>query len=88
MTAQGLPCSIAGIAKAYEDFLDLLICDLRDAPAADALRRNGLKVECAQTIMRSSDDKAGLARVALANSMPSIISDQVSTESSANSSSD
>src|SRR6202048_3378879 len=34
MTAQRLPCSIAGIAKAYEDFLDLLICDTRDAHAA------------------------------------------------------
>jgi len=34
MTAQGLPCSIAGVAKAYEDFLDLLVCDTRDARAA------------------------------------------------------
>jgi LPPG:FO 2-phospho-L-lactate transferase len=88
MAAQGLQCSIAGVARAYEDFLDLLICDLRDAPAADTLRRNGLKVECAQTIMRSSDDKAAVARVALSHSMPGIMSDQVSTESSASSSSD
>jgi LPPG:FO 2-phospho-L-lactate transferase len=27
-----------GVAKAYEDFLDLLICDTRDARAAEALR--------------------------------------------------
>ena len=53
MAAQGLPCSIAGVAQAYEDFLDILICDTRDARAAEALRRNGLRVQCTQTIMRS-----------------------------------
>ena len=31
MQAQGLPCSIAGVAKAYEEFLDVLVCDVRDA---------------------------------------------------------
>jgi len=66
MQAQGLPCSIAGVARAYEDFLDVLICDTRDARAADLLRQNGLRVECTQTIMRSDDDKAALAREVLA----------------------
>jgi len=66
MAAQGLPCTIAGVAKAYEDFLDILICDTRDARAADALRRAGLRVQCTQTIMRSPEDKAALAREALA----------------------
>jgi len=66
MQAQGLPCSIAGVAHAYEDFLDVLICDSRDARAADLLRQNGLRVECTQTIMRSDDDKAALAREVLA----------------------
>jgi LPPG:FO 2-phospho-L-lactate transferase len=65
MTAQGLPCSIAGVVKAYEEFLDILICDTRDARAADALRRGGLRVQCAQTIMRSAEDKAALAREVL-----------------------
>lgn len=65
MAAQGLPCSIAGVAKAYEDFLDILICDTRDARAAEALRRGGLRVQCAQTIMRGAEDKAALAREAL-----------------------
>lgn len=66
MQAQGLPCSIAGVAHAYEDFLDVLVCDTRDARAADILRQNGLRVQCTQTIMRSSDDKAALAREVLA----------------------
>ena len=65
MAAQGLPCSIAGVAQAYEDFLDVLVCDSRDARAAEPLRTNGLRVQCTQTIMRSADDKAGLAREVL-----------------------
>jgi LPPG:FO 2-phospho-L-lactate transferase len=69
MTAQGLSCSIAGVAKAYEDFLDLLVCDTRDARAAEALRKNGLRVQCAQTIMRTSDDRAALARTVLAHAI-------------------
>ena len=67
MAAQGLPCSIAGVAKAYEDFLDVLVCDSRDARSAESLRSNGLRVQCTQTIMRSSDDKAALAREVLAS---------------------
>ena len=62
MAAQGLPCSIAGVAHAYEDFLDILICDTRDARAAESLRKNGFRVECTQTVMRRSEDKAALAR--------------------------
>jgi 2-phospho-L-lactate transferase/gluconeogenesis factor (CofD/UPF0052 family) len=57
-----LPCSIAGVAHAYEDFLDILICDTRDARAAESLRKNGFRVECTQTVMRRSEDKAALAR--------------------------
>ena len=30
MQAQGLACSIAGVADAYKDFLDVLVCDSRD----------------------------------------------------------
>jgi LPPG:FO 2-phospho-L-lactate transferase len=65
MQAQGLPCSIAGVAQAYEDFLDILICDTRDTRAAEGLRENGLRVHCTQTIMRSAEDKSALAREVL-----------------------
>jgi LPPG:FO 2-phospho-L-lactate transferase len=65
MAAQGLPCSIAGVAKGYEDFLDLLICDTRDVRAAETLRNAGLKVQCGETIMRSPNDRAVLARTVL-----------------------
>jgi LPPG:FO 2-phospho-L-lactate transferase len=67
MTAQGLPCSIAGVAKAYEDFLDLLVCDSRDARAAETLRKTGVRVQCTQTVMRSSEDRAALARTLLSH---------------------
>lgn len=76
MAAQGLPCSIAGVAKAYEDFLDVLICDTRDARNADALRKSGLRVQCTQTIMRSPDDKAALARETLSLVVPGMLNDE------------
>jgi LPPG:FO 2-phospho-L-lactate transferase len=80
MTAQGLPCSIAGVAKAYEDFLDLLICDTQDARSAQALRASSLRVECAQTIMRSAEDRATLARSVLSFSITALHSDEPLTK--------
>ncbi len=65
MAAQGLPCSIVGVAHAYEDFIDILVCDNRDTRAAELLRANGLSVQCTQTIMRNAEDKATLAREVL-----------------------
>jgi LPPG:FO 2-phospho-L-lactate transferase len=75
MTAQGLPCSIAGVATAYQDFLDLLICDTRDARDAEALRARGLRVQCAQTLMRSTEDRAALARTVLSSTIPELLSE-------------
>lgn len=72
MAAQGLPCSIAGVAQAYEDFLDVLVCDTRDARAAEALRRTGLNVQCTQSMMRTAEDKAALARTVLSFVQPAI----------------
>src|SRR5256885_14735776 len=60
MAAQGLPCSVTGIAQAYEDFLDVLICDTRDARAAEPLRKNGLRGQCPQTHMRKPAKKTAL----------------------------
>ena len=62
MAAQGLPCSIAGVAKAYEDFLDLLICDSRDARAAEALRNSRLAGALHANHHAHAEDKAALAR--------------------------
>jgi LPPG:FO 2-phospho-L-lactate transferase len=76
MQAQGLPCSVAGVAHAYEDFLDLLVCDTRDARAADMLRQNGLRVHCTQTVMRTAEDKAALARELLSLISPGLLKDK------------
>lgn len=66
MAAQGLPVSIAGVVQAYEDILDILIADLRDLEASKKIDVPGLRVHCTNTIMRTSDDKAKLARTVLA----------------------
>lgn len=83
MAAHGLPCSVAGVAQAYEDFLDVLVCDTRDAKAADVLRKNGLRVQCMQTIMRTAADKAALAQEALSLVAPARISEEESAPRSA-----
>ena len=63
MEAQGLPVSIEGVARAYADFLNVLIVDEADADAAAAERLGAvhLEVHCARTIMRTSEDKTALA---------------------------
>jgi LPPG:FO 2-phospho-L-lactate transferase len=65
MASQGLPVSIAGVAQAYHDFLDLLVVDIRDAQAAEDLRKTGLRVHTAKSIMRTAEEKADLARAVL-----------------------
>ena len=66
MAAQGYPVSIAGVAQAYADFLDMLVVDRRDAAAAKELIRPGLLVHCDNTVMRTADDKTRLAEAVLA----------------------
>jgi LPPG:FO 2-phospho-L-lactate transferase len=66
MAAQGSPVSIAGVAQAYRDFLDILVVDSTDAKAAEELQKSGLRVHCTKTIMSTADEKADLARQVLA----------------------
>jgi LPPG:FO 2-phospho-L-lactate transferase len=65
MAAQGFAVSIAGVAEYYRDFLDVLIVDSADAPAAGELRRAGLHVHCTPTIMRRYEDRIALAQAVL-----------------------
>jgi LPPG:FO 2-phospho-L-lactate transferase len=65
MAAQSLPVSIAGIAEAYHDFLDVLVADEQDRQAADQLTRSGFKVHCTRTLMRTTQEKVNLAREVL-----------------------
>ena len=65
MAAQGFSVSIAGVADFYRDFLDLLVVDPQDAPAATQLRKTGMRVHCAPTIMRKHEDRIALAKSVL-----------------------
>ncbi len=75
MEAQGLPCSIAGVARAYQDFLSTLVVDTSDAAAAKELRKTGMRVECAHTIMRTDADKATLAHFVLSTVFAGLLPD-------------
>ena len=66
MAAHNLTVSIAGVAQAYGDFLDILIADLSDAQAARDLQRSGLRVHSTNTVMKTTDDKIKLARTLVA----------------------
>jgi LPPG:FO 2-phospho-L-lactate transferase len=65
MAASRLPVSIAGVAQAYDDFLDVLIADSRDAREAEALRSSGLNVHCTNAIMKAIEDRTMLAQAAV-----------------------
>jgi len=66
MQAVGLPVSIAGVAQAYCDFLDLLIADEADASAAAAFQHPSLRIACAKSIlMKTSEQRIALAQAAL-----------------------
>jgi len=69
MAAQGLAVSIAGVADFYHDFLDLLVVDSEDTPAAEELRKTGMRVHCTPTIMRKYEDRVSLAKAVMAVAM-------------------
>ena len=70
MKTQQLPVSIAGVAQAYEDFLDVLIADERDRPHATEVEKLGIRVTFTNTIMDSDNAKAELARAAVSAIIP------------------
>jgi LPPG:FO 2-phospho-L-lactate transferase len=65
MAAQRLDVSIAGVADAYSDFLDILIAHDSDAATAQALSEGSFQVHCTNILLRSSEDRARVARFAL-----------------------
>ena len=70
MKTQQLPVSIAGVAQAYQDFLDVLIADERDRPHAAEVEQLGVQIAFANTIMDSDNVKAELARAAVSAVVP------------------
>jgi len=65
MAAHGLDVSITGVISAYRDFLDVLLADESDSASARELNSDDVRIHCTNILMRSSDDKARLARTAL-----------------------
>ena len=65
MAAKGLPVSIAGVAQAYDDLLEILVVDNKDSAAAEELQKSGFRVQCTNTIMKSAEDRIELARTVL-----------------------
>ncbi len=62
MRMMGWASGIAGVAGAYDDFLDVLVADRADEGEAASLHSESLHVLCTNTIMNSTDDKRELAR--------------------------
>ena len=59
------PSTIGGVAKAYEDFLDVLVADRLDQAEAARMSSGTLRVVCTNTIMSSAADKRALAEFVL-----------------------
>ena len=65
MASLGMTPTAAGVARAYADFLDVLVIDDQDAELAPEVKAAGVTAVVAQTIMRTPEDKRGLAEVTL-----------------------
>jgi LPPG:FO 2-phospho-L-lactate transferase len=65
MAATGLPVSIAGVAQAYQDFLDVLVVDAVDTEKGKELEHSRLRVHCTNIMMRTAQEKLNLAREVL-----------------------
>ena len=73
MQAQGFEPSIAGMAAAYHDFLDVLIVDDSDFESAKALRSERMDARSTNILMRTREDKTRIARTALKAVAPKIM---------------
>jgi LPPG:FO 2-phospho-L-lactate transferase len=73
MRSQGLPVSVEGLMQYYAGFLDLLVVDPSDAPAAGRKERPRVRLHGANIMMRSESDKVELAREVVAAAEPLVI---------------
>jgi LPPG:FO 2-phospho-L-lactate transferase len=65
MRGLGMEVSAVGVARAYADFLDVLVIDQQDADLAAGVEAEGVRAVVTDTIMRSLDVKGALAQVTL-----------------------
>lgn len=67
MLHRGVEVSPKGVARLYEDFLDLMILDHADREMIDEIAASGIRAVATNTIMRTMEDKVRLARFVLEN---------------------
>jgi LPPG:FO 2-phospho-L-lactate transferase len=65
MRGLGMEVSAVGVARAYADFLDVLVIDQQDADLAERVEAEGVRCVVADTIMRDLDVKRALAALTL-----------------------
>jgi LPPG:FO 2-phospho-L-lactate transferase len=65
MRGLGMEVSAVGVARAYADFLDVLVIDQQDAELAPRVAAEGVRAVVTDTIMRDLDVKRALAQVCL-----------------------
>jgi len=65
MQAEGLEVSIAGVTKAYEDFVNVLLAHESDAEFAKSVKMGKVEIQCANILMRTVDDRRQVAAAAL-----------------------
>lgn len=65
MRGLGMEVSAVGVARAYADFLNVLVIDEQDADLAAGVEAEGVKAIVTDTIMRDLDVKRALAQVTL-----------------------
>jgi LPPG:FO 2-phospho-L-lactate transferase len=65
MASLGIEPSAAGVARAYADFLDVLVIDEVDGTLAGEVETAGVRAVVTQTIMRGPDEKRALAAFTL-----------------------
>lgn len=66
MASLGMEATAAGVARAYADFLDVLVIDEEDRSLAPAVEAAGVRAVVAATIMSGPAEKRALAEAALA----------------------
>ncbi len=65
MRGLGAEVSALGVAKLYQDFLDVLVIDTVDAGHKGAIEKLGIEVKVADTLMRNLEGKVRLAKTVL-----------------------
>jgi len=66
MQAVGFEPSIHGVCQAYREFVDVLVVDNADGAMSKKQRTEGPKIECANILMRTLEQRTAVARAVLA----------------------